>query len=238
MGPMPPPFGGVASIVSILSKARFEGLRVHIVETTIPSTNSIARVAHGANILLRLLSSILRYRPDGLLCFCGAYASFWEKGLWAAVARLFSVRTAIVMVDGNFPSFEKKLGTIRRRAMRRIFKMCDVIAVQSAGWHSYYQSLSGHDRFCRVVGGVDQMTFKPAPSTKMTDVVTILFVGWIIAEKGIYDLLEAAVLLNKAGLRFRMRLVGPLFDETRFRSAVEVAKLAEQVIPVGILPHS
>jgi glycosyltransferase involved in cell wall biosynthesis len=237
MGPMPPPYGGVASIVSILSKARFEDLSVHIVETTIHTRNLVGRLAHGAKIFFRLLISILRYQPDGLLSFCGAYASFWEKGLWAGVAHLFGVRTAIVMVDGNFPAFEKELGAIRRRAMRRIFKMCDVIAVQSAGWHSYYQPLSGHDRFSRVVGGVDQRTFKPAPSRKMTEVVTILFVGWLIAEKGIYELLEAALLLSKAGLKFQIRLVGPLFDQKRFNSALETASLGERVVPLGILPQ-
>jgi glycosyltransferase involved in cell wall biosynthesis len=241
-GPLPPPYGGVASIVALLTNESFGEARIHLVETTIRTNRPFARMGRGVGTFLRLLTALLRYRPDGLLCFCGAYGSFWEKGMWAALARLLNVPAAVVMVDGNFPAFEKRLGSVRRWAMRLILRTWSRICVQSKAWQTYYQSLAGHDRFSIIVGGVNQATFAPAGRSGLSaaaDKLTILYVGWLIEEKGIYDLLEAAALLKQTGVRFQLRFIGPLFDqEPRLRQALADADLKNEVALVGPLAQA
>lgn len=240
-GPLPPPYGGVASIVALLTKESFSEARIHLVETTIRTNRPVARISYGLRTFVRLLFALLRYQPDGLLCFCGAYGSFWEKAFWAALARLLKVPVGVVMVDGNFPAFEKRLGSFRRRAVRLILSSWPRICVQSKGWQTYYQGLAGHDRISIIVAGVNDMIFAPADRSTVPHAaeLNILYVGWLIEEKGIYDLFQAATLLRQDGVRFQVRLIGPLFDqEPRLRQALSDAGLTDVVVLVGPLSQS
>lgn len=236
LGPLPPPFGGIATIVSLLTNASFESIRIELLETTIPGSGSIARISHGLRVFGKLVTAILRSRPAGLMCFCGAYASFWEKGLWGLTAKLLNVPAAVVMVDGNFPGFEKSLGRAGRCLMRVVLRVWTRICVQSKGWQTYYESITPHDRFSIIVGGVNHAALAPEDERRIKpkDTVTILYVGWLIEDKGIYELLEAAALLKSKNLRFQIRLVGPLFDqEVRLRRALSDLDLTDDVIVVG-----
>lgn len=240
MGPLPPPYGGLPSIISLLKEAEFEDTSIQIVETTLKNPDRSSRllsgrILFGGRMLSRLVASLIKHRPGAMVCFSSAYTSFWEKATWAEVARLFGVRTAVVMVDGNFVAFEQRLGKFRRRIMNVILRRYEVVGVQSEGWLRYYRKLCPLGRYSIVTGGVDPKIFAPSTRASLNGETTqVLYVGWMIKEKGVYDLLEAAALIKNEGLKFQIRLIGPLFDqEPQLRKVVAAANLEDCVNIVG-----
>jgi len=237
-GPLPPPYGGIASIVEALQLADFDDLSIRIVRTTLTDKRLFFRLIIGARMLWRVATSTLKYRPDGALCFASAFASVWEKIVWASVVRLFGGRTAVVMVDGNFPRFEEALRPFTRRMLRRCLSRFDIIGVQSEGWLEYYRRLSPGSNYSLVVGGVDTDAFSPAVTSRTNAAVfRIIYVGWMIEEKGIYDLIAAAGKLRNHPRTLQLKLIGPCFDqEARLRQAIADARLeplVEVLGPVG-----
>jgi len=235
MGPLPPPYGGIATIVGLLSGAAFKDQSTLVIQTTLRNRSGSTRLLHAVRTLWKLLGALMRQRPDALLCFSSAYSSFWEKAVWAEAARIFAVKTAVVMVDGQFPSFEQGLGKVRRRVVKFVLGRFKVVGVQSEGWLNYYRGLCQQGRYSVISGGVPHDIFAPLSRARQkNDPVRILYVGWMIKEKGIYDLLQAAEEIKNCGLRFEMRFVGPLFtEEPKLRMAIALANLDDCVNIVG-----
>jgi glycosyltransferase involved in cell wall biosynthesis len=235
---LPPPYGGIASIVELLKRGNFDDVSISVVETTLQSSGSLGRIFAGFRMLARVTTAMLQYRPAGALCFAGAFRSFWEKTTWAAIGRLFGVRTAVVMVDGNFPRFEKSLTAFSRGMLSRRLARFYVVGVQSQGWLEYFRGLAPDGRYSIVAGGVDTDIFSPAAVKSGAAVVRILYVGWMIEDKGIYELIAAAGKLLAQGQRFQLKLIGPLFDQgPRLRQAIAAHKLEDAVEIVGTISH-
>src|SRR5207253_3052564 len=121
-----------------------------------------------------------------------------------------------------------------RRLLKRCLRRFNTVGVQSEGWLKYFRELCPAGRYTIVVGGVDVDIFMPAAVPRATDVFQIIYVGWMIEEKGIYELITAAGKLNSSQHSFRIRLIGPLFDqETRLRQTIATQNLEDCVQIVG-----
>lgn len=235
LGPLPPPYGGIATIVQLIRRGNYDGASVNVVETTLKNVKAAGRLFAAVRVFVRLVVFLVKYRPTDMLCFSGAFGSFWEKGFWGEVARSFGVRTAVVMVDGNFPRFERGLGKFRRRLMSSLLRRFQIVGVQSEGWLRYYRELCPAGSYTIVLGGVDANIFAPPVAPHVaTDRARIVYVGWMIEDKGIYELIAAAGQLKAEQLNFRIRLIGQLFDqEFRLRQAIASNNVDDCVEVVG-----
>ena len=144
----------------------------------------------------------------------------------------------MVMVDGNFPKFFAGLASPLKAIARCAARLTARLAVQSSVWDAYYRSIFPGVTTAIVRGGVDTDFFSPAPAAILAGTTTkILYVGWMIEDKGIHDLLNAAAILHREGMFLTVRLVGPAFGrDVEIRRRIAALGLSGVVHYVGVAP--
>jgi glycosyltransferase involved in cell wall biosynthesis len=198
--------------------------------------SGFAKILRPLKIVMRLSSQCMSLEKKGrVLLFSSAYMSFWEKLVWAEVIRWCNRRAIILMVDGNFPDFYSRLSSFSQWLARRQVRKLEVLGVQSAAWQKYYRSIFPGANIQIVSAGIDTDFFSPSVrEDSPRGVLKLLYVGWLIEPKGLYDLLDAAQILRANNLRFVLRLVGPAFGQEQTISAeLERRQLSDSVVLVG-----
>jgi len=220
--PLPPPVGGITSITAMLRRELGDNPEVLFVQP-VPKTTSWKRVVRPLISASRLVRGTVKVRRAGrVVFFCSSRASFWDKCSWAAMVVLLRRTAVMVMVAGDFPESFARSPRIARAVAHWLFRRKSVIvAAQSASWETVYRGIFPHTIVTRVGATVDPEFFEARdPECTAGRTLRVLFVGWIIEDKGIVDLLDAIehIAPSLAG-RVHVRLVGPLFDRDAFWQA-------------------
>lgn len=231
----PPPLGGIASIVQMLQS----GLAAHAgvnFGAPIPKLQHAGRsVSRPVRNLWRLVASAMRVpRGSRVLIFSSAGFSFYEKIFWACLVLALQRKPVIAMVDGNFPAFWQRQSAWAQWLARRILQAKALrIGVQSAGWADVYRGMFPRADVQVFAATVNEQ-FWQAMSCADRRPGQVLYVGWMIPEKGLLDLLDAFVQVRQAVPEARLRLVGPLFGgEAFWRDQLHARDLTACVDVVG-----
>jgi glycosyltransferase involved in cell wall biosynthesis len=234
---LPPPVGGVASIVAMLHQDMGHRSDVCFASPQVKGAGWFTRISRPLVNLAKLVFAITRVNRGGrVLFFSSAWGSFFEKLLWSQVVILRGRRPIIVMVAGDFPIFWDNCHPALRKWSSKI--LCNPrleLGAQSEGWRNYYWSIFPSASI-KVVGATVAPTFfeHTRPEGLSQRDITILYVGWIIPEKGALDLLDAMEILRATHPEARLRMVGPLFGkEAYWNHASSDRGIAAQVEYVG-----
>ena len=235
--PRPPPVGGIASITSMLYQSFKSRRDVSFISPVTKSSSFTNNLIRPLLNIFRLFKVIILLNKGGrILFFSGAGKSFFEKLIWSSMAIFLGRRPIMVMVDGNFPVFWDRTNIVLAQLVFMIMRTQNlVLAVQSDVWRKYYSDLFPLARINLVSATVNEDFFISAPQVDPKPRINyFLYVGWIIEEKGIFDLFDAMKLVIKEYPTAKLRLVGPLFDQDHFWSClVTEMGLTEQVEFVG-----
>jgi glycosyltransferase involved in cell wall biosynthesis len=236
--PSPPqPPGGIGSIVAILHQSLGGRKDICFVSPIAKGAGFYVAIIRPLNNIFKLVRAIGQVKKGGrVLFFSSLGGSFFEKLVWTSVVILSGRKPIVVMVDGGFPVFWSKCSPILKKLSSLILSNKQfVLAAQTEGWQNYYQSILPSSCI-KVVGATVAEEF--FDHTRQVNFplrnVTILYVGWIIPEKGVFDLLDAMVILRKEHPEARLRLVGPLFGkEDYWNRAVADRGISTQVEYLG-----
>lgn len=233
IGPKPPAIGGIATIVSLLHKHLSD---IEVLDSTKPS-GGFAKLVHPITLMLRILIYCLTHSHCKVLFFSSAYRSFWEKSCWALIGRLCKAEVFVVMVDGNFPEFYAGISNRKKLLARYVMKGVTVVA-QSPSWKLFFQDIFPSSKIDTITGGIDTDFFQPEVNRQSPDILNVLYVGWIIKEKGIYDILAACAEFKGSVLNFKVDLVGPVYcDRGELEQLIKQYQLENIVNIVGAI-HS
>lgn len=235
----PPPLGGVASIVAILQQGLGSSTDVQFVAPVAKLRSGfIFSLIRSFRNTLRLLWAANTIKVNGrVLIFASDNYSFFEKIIWARLILACRRVPVVVMVAGTFPEFWSRCSSMSRCFFGGIISRPGFqLAVQSDTWYAYYQKTFPLARIGIIGATVSTDFFEHNRPSKSVRPGSLLYVGWIIRDKGITDLLDAMVILLKTNPDTRLRLVGPLFgSEQYWNSALLQRNLSSQVEFVGAL---
>lgn len=215
----PPPLGGVASIVAILHQGLGHRDDVHFVSPVIKRRDGFfPSLVRSLRNTLRLLLAIGDVKKSGkILIFASDNYSFFEKIIWARLVIARGRIPVVVMVAGTFPIFWNNCSPVWRRFFSNIICHPEFeLVAQSEAWRDYYRK-TFPSACIGVVGATVAAEF--FSHVRGDDLAScngsnlLLYVGWIITDKGIVDLLDAMAILIKTNPQARLRLVGPLFGK-------------------------
>lgn len=130
--------------------------------------------------------------------------SFWRKSLFILLAYAAKCPVLVHMHSGGFPEFYwKKCSTVQKRIVRFILDHADRIIVLSSQWWTLLDGVTKNTRITKIPNFIVEGQNEPAPREREND--SVLFLGQLNAEKGFFDLLEAAAIVSQRipGLKLR-----------------------------------
>ncbi len=216
--PLPPPVGGVASIVAMLHKGLEDRSDVFFASPVSKSAEWRAIFSRPLRNLFRLVFAVLKVQPGGrVLFFSSEAASFYEKIAWSILVLILGRKPVLFMVSGLFPQFWDGLNSIHKKIFVCILnKKSITLVAQTERWFHYYRSIFALAVINQASATAAQAFLShPKSALSSRNPHHLVYVGWIIPDKGIFDLLDAMVILARVQPDVRLRLIGPLFNKEK-----------------------
>lgn len=243
VGPRPPQIGGIEFVVDDLLQSQLvEWCEVHHLDISKPKSRSAQHfksvagyarsfsrplqmslysfgysVGHFFRLIYRLATG-----GDHLVnLHSSSYLSYWEKCLYADLAKLFNKKVVVHIHGSAFDSFIEQSGSLTRRLLLWHLRRFDRVIALSPYWVGFFQRYLPSERIGLVENGIRTAEYSTRVS-ETTAFPSIVFVGEVCRRKGIYDLLPATAELAKTIPDIRLIVVGPGEVE-------EAAGLAQQL---------
>ena len=108
--------------------------------------------------------------------------SFWRKRIFIYIAKAFNKKVVYHMHGGRFADFTHE----HDHAVRALVKKCDCIIALSDYWKGFFENELG----CKNVVIIKNVITAPVLRPNKSDRFSLLFLGLLGHNKGIYDLLD------------------------------------------------
>lgn len=188
-------FGGISALLRLY--------RQHIPGFRYASTNSRRGTLAGAFVLMWLLLRLPFFRLagyDAIHAHGCSGKSFTRKSIVLAWARALGFRTIFHCHGGGFRDYVQAAGKDR---VCRTLHRCDAVAVLTDGWKDYFEGSLDCKKVAvvpNIVAPLPESGFPtrdpslesgfPTRDLRESDVVNLLFLGKICAEKGLWDIID------------------------------------------------
>lgn len=238
-GPIPPPVGGIGSIVTTLNKAFFNRSEVNFVFPLSRNINSKKSIFRSIINIIKLIKAIqMTQRGGKILIFSSEGNSFYEKLIWSLFIILFGRQVAVLMVSGVFPLFWSGLSIRSCKIISIIVNNRNfTLIAQSDSWMKFYKSI--FPNACIEVAGAtvsDEFLESLKVIRKKNNFHSIIYVGWISLDKGLIDLFDAVKILSDEFLEFELRLIGPFMgNKQSWENEVNIRGISGKVKFIGSL---
>jgi glycosyltransferase involved in cell wall biosynthesis len=231
-------YGGVLTLSNgLVDYARRAGFDVEVINTLRSGFDRKSlweRIKSGIGHAHQLFLLLRRGRYHGVIIFSGAGWSFYERVLLSVICRLFRVPDLFFIVDGWFLDHRKD-SFLRRHWIVFLLKIPYKLAASGSNWVSFFKELGVEDdqlvtiRYWlpRVLRVVEEPKGCP-----VGEPLRFIFVGWMIKEKGLDEILNSLETLLKEH-RFHFTFIGggTLLESVRER--VKTSKWEESVSVLG-----
>ena len=171
-------------------------------QRSIPEPGVMTRGLHAAARVGRFVLLVERMRPQAVLAFTSQGASFVEKCLCAAYAKMRGVPTVLLMRGGPFMDDVRRSPRYRRFA-RLLLGSAAVIPCQGEVWRRFFRDELGIDeaRLPVIHNWTAPPEFLALPRRADLDAapLRLLFMAWVDRAKGIFELIDAVRALAADG---------------------------------------
>lgn len=219
LGPLPPPFMGptLATDIILSSKLADAFDLVHIDTSdhrdlrrlaAIDATNILLAFLHYFRLLKRLLAGGARlvYIPVSQTTI-----GFLRDAVFIILARLFRRPVICHLRGGRFDLWTAGASPLTRFIVRRVLASIQGMIVLGESIARQFDGWVPPERLHVVPNGADYPT--PAKPRERDGTLHILYLGNLQAGKGIVDVVEAAAVLKRKGVAFRLDAVGAWRDD-------------------------
>lgn len=171
--------GGVAAVENVYST--FYQPFNHV--TTTVTNGQVKKLLVLCKAILQFLYWMLFHPEIKIVHVQGSVgASFWRKAVFIYIAKFFHKKVVWHMHAGRFAVFYQQ----HRYAVRKVVNKSDVIIALSEYWKEYFKNEFPTKR----VEIIKNVISAPRVHKQQTGYFTLLFLGLLGKNKGIYDLLE------------------------------------------------
>ncbi len=163
-------------------------------------------------------------KPHAALIFSASGLSLVEKGVMSLIIKIFRI-PVIFAPRGSGVGRAKG---ILRSIFRFILSSNDMLLCQSKQWKDFYKEFTNlpETRISVLHNWIDTSVYREFPIPEERKIVNILYMGWMVKLKGIFDILEA------------IKRDRETFNNTRFimcGGGVDLPNFTEKVSNSGIL---
>ncbi len=255
VGPLPPPYGGIATYVKDLSEAQIAEVEFQVFNTSFPTwvapldrVGSLYKESLAKNGLLVTLKMvfyvlysypyflyrIVRDRPDVVQVFPSSHWSYWRNWLYILLARMLGHKTIFHLLNA-IDLFYGRVGSFQKWLLRVSFKSADAYLVQSQGLQSWLE------QYCRkpcygFVNGIhlDRIPLEcsfPSALSELPKPIGIT-IGPLGKHKGTPQILDVIRRLRHRGVDVGWVFIGR-GDVADYRRRAEELQISDRVLFTG-----
>lgn len=227
LSPLPPPVGGIASwTVNVLDHYKISEVITQIHQNTaiksraITDSGIISRLYAGAkdgfSTIESFYSRVKKHKPDVVHITSSGSMGLWRDLFVSLLARYLRTPIVIHFHFGRIPEISR-LNNWEWKILKRVVYFCSAVMVlddethntlTAAGFENIYNIPNPVSRYVEVFLNENDKII----DTNNNPRVTIIFVGHIVKNKGVFELVEACSLLNNVD---ELLLIGPYEDDIK-----------------------
>ncbi|MBL4832209.1 MAG: glycosyltransferase family 4 protein [Aliivibrio sp.] len=223
---------------ALIEHAVANGVEVFIVDTSQSHMEVVSKIykIRRAVRRFRLLFSLLKqHKFDSAIIFSSSGMSYVEKSLMAFVCQKSGTPVTMCMRSGHFQNQCE-----HKKMWRRVYAVLSGIptrhVVQGEAWKKLFKTLGVPDANIDIARNWPRnyVKLRETPKKEPKE-LSFLFVGWVVLEKGMFELLEAVGNSEKLR-RTKINIVG---NGSFMEGAVNICREKElhNVLFHGNIPH-
>lgn len=231
------PGGQLTASIGLSKYALNNNIDLSIIDTTqssFPIPPFKDRLGSGFSRIKQLIHILKSSNIKGVIIFASSGFSFYERICMSVICNFYKVKSILFVRSGHF-----KDGV---NASKRYFyiakfllKIPTYIGAQGQSWVDFYNLLGVNEKKNVLVRNWIPIDYTEPVSPKCVDSsegITFVYVGWLVKEKGIFELLEAIELLYFS-YTFNFFIVGggTLADEVN--KIITTKKMDSRVVCTG-----
>lgn len=243
VGYLPPPFFGPSTTYTALLRSEFpQRFDVTFLDITVAkNVNDIEKLRVGklfkmVGFLLRELWLLATHRFDFACALVSVNRNaFIKDAALLGLARAFGVPTVLYAHGNNIPDFHDRSSPWMQRLIARTCRRAAGAIVLGECLRFNFDRWLPQDRIFVVPTGFVPMDVIPKPA-KQPGVVTVVYLGLMFRDKGVFVLLEAAAKIAAKRRDIRFVFMGAWFradEETAARKFVADHQLGQRVTFLG-----
>ncbi|MFH0940009.1 MAG: glycosyltransferase family 4 protein [Planctomycetota bacterium] len=244
VGPIPPPYHGVATFLrDLLAYAPCERIEwLHLDTSDRRDASNLGRwdltnLWLGITHLAKLANHCLRNKKELVyLPLSQNVPAFLRDALFILQSRLLCCRVVVHLHGGYFRTlYDRDTGPLFRAFARLALRRAAAVVVLGQEFRSIFTGLLPEDRVHVVENGVPDPGAWPLRTSQPVS-ARLLYMSTLTQTKGILELLSAVSLLRSTWPSAQLKVAGQWSDETTRRAAlalIEREKLASHVSFVG-----
>ena len=184
--------------------------------------------------IIRFSWIVIVRRPDCCLIYSSSGASIWEKGVMVVWARILAIPAILRPVSGAIVD-EYRRSVFTRIWLRLVARSASRVACQGTRWREFYSSIANISQSNTpiVYNPVDVAKYSSIQRNLAGAEQSVLFIGWVEKNKGIWDLLHVAVRFKAELANVRFVICGGGCDLEAFRREVKVRGLESRFDVLG-----
>jgi len=223
VGPVPPPYHGVATFIRDLLEAAPRQTRFHFEHLDTSDRRDASNLGRwdaqnlslGFANLAELASRLLRGRHDLVYVpISQNVPAFLRDALFVILSRLHGSRVVLHLHGGYFREFfDREAPAWFRTVARRVLKRARAVIVLAEEFRPIFEGLVAPNRIHVVENGVPDLFAEVTHAHIVPKPRTILYMSTLARTKGILDLVRALIFLRSDIPDVRLRVAGNWSEE-------------------------
>lgn len=209
----PSPFlskGGMATVIKgILEDKKLNEEYEIYCHSTFVDGNIVKRLGYSFYALMRFVFILIFKKYDVFHIHVASYGSTFRKMIYVNVLKIFNKKIILHVHGAEYLVFFNNLSEKKKDLVKKMWAKCDVVIALSEEWKKDFDGIFNHPNIQVVHNGIDVEQYsdavEPIPGSLNN---SFLFLGRLGKRKGVYDLINAAKILEDKGLAFKLYLAG------------------------------
>lgn len=230
--------GQITASIGLAKYAEKNGFKLTIIDTTqsgFPVPSFRERLIKGGSRLKKLLNELRSFEINGVIIFAGHGFSFCERICMSLLCRLYNVNDILFVRSGFFRDSVNNASNISTFLVKCALKIPSYIGAQGLSWIDFY-SLLGVDteKLVLVRNWIphDYSVVTAPKEVAHNQTLTFVYVGWLVVEKGIIELLDAIDSLYSS-FDFKLIFVGGGTLDGLVNERIRNNKMTSRIMSLG-----
>jgi glycosyltransferase involved in cell wall biosynthesis len=245
VAPLPPPLGGMTSYIQgLLNSDVFRTIEYRVVrfsyfnkEKYFGMTRFLANCLNAVILTINFLLNVVFWRPDIVHIQSSSGHGFFEKSWIAFLAKIFRRKTIFHFHGGYMREWYEQSSRLKQFFIRQSALINDRIMTGSPQMRETWLYIGIPEDKMIYIGNAVNLPAQYSTELSFKHSISLLFLTRVVLEKGIIELIDSYLSLQKETENLKLRIVGADTADTlyvkKYLHDVDKNNLVEYVGPVS-----